>query len=214
MKPLIIVCGLLAYATLLPQDALAQQYNQSQRPSTGMVCGHNGCQQVPPGCRWIGRQSGSNVVYVVVCPEGRDKLRGEQQITSKPANASRVRVASAHRKPQKSVSETTEKRSAFSGTESRIAAMTYGNTDCSPGPLADVRVVTPPANGDIRMEPVEHAVNRKPDNNRAHCNGKVVNAIGVFYKSKQDFVGVDKIVLDVDFHDGYIKRFTYQVEVR
>lgn len=92
--------------------------------------------------------------------------------------------------------------------------MNYVNTDCSSGPFADIRVVTPPSHGDIRMEPLDFPVNRKPDSGRAHCNGKIVKAVGVFYKSKQDFVGSDKVVLDVDFHHGYVRRYILQVDVR
>lgn len=105
-------------------------------------------------------------------------------------------------------------RGAFSGSESRIAAMNYVNTDCSSGPLPDVRVVTQPTNGELRMEPIKYPVNRSNDKLRAHCNGKIVDAVAVFYKSKDAYVGIEKLVLDVDFRHGAIKRFRYAIDIR
>jgi hypothetical protein len=102
----------------------------------------------------------------------------------------------------------------LNGVESRIAAMNYVNSDCSSGPLPEVRVVTPPASGELRMEPIKLAVSRNQSNSRAHCNGTIVDAVAVFYKSKEKYVGIDKLVLDVDFKSGTAKRFFYVIDVR
>ncbi len=105
-------------------------------------------------------------------------------------------------------------RSMFSGSESRIATMNFVNADCSPGPLPNVRVVTQPSNGELRMEPIKYAVNRQANDVRAHCNGKIVDAVAVFYKSREQYVGADKAVLEVDFKHGTIHRYTYAIDVR
>jgi hypothetical protein len=110
--------------------------------------------------------------------------------------------------------ELKERRNAFAGNESQIATMNYVNMDCTSGPLPDVRVVTPPASGELRFDQIKYAVYRKKDNSRSHCNGKIVDAVGVFYRSKPDFAGADKVVVDVDFRDGNVRRFVYSIEVR
>jgi hypothetical protein len=110
--------------------------------------------------------------------------------------------------------ESNEKRSMFSGGESRITVMNSVHADCSSGPLPVVRVVAPPSNGEIRFEQVKYAVDRKNDNPRFHCNGKLVDGLGVFYKPAADFVGSDKVILEVDFKNGFVNRYSYEIEVR
>ena len=46
------------------------------------------------------------------------------------------------------------------------------------------------------------------------CNGKAVQAMGVFYKSNEGFVGSDKVSLDVDFRDGDVRTLTYNITVK
>ena len=51
--------------------------------------------------------------------------------------------------------------------------------------------VEKPANGDLRIETIRYIVNRTRDNAFAHCNGKEVDAMGLFYKSNEKFTGRD-----------------------
>lgn len=145
-----------------------------------------------------------------------DSYTQGQRSSSRPA-VSQKKVSAKHPAVQakpKALLEEVIDRSAFSGSDSRIAAMNYVNADCSSGPLPEVRVVTAPSGGDLRMEPIKYAVNRNKTNARAHCNGQIVDAVAVFYKSRSDFTGKDKIVLDVDFKAGSIKRFIYAIDIR
>jgi hypothetical protein len=111
------------------------------------------------------------------------------------------------------VPETHLKKNVFAGNEAQISAMHGVRANCKSAELPDVRVVTAPSKGEVRFETVQLAVDRDKDNNRAHCNGKLVQAVGVFYKAKED-TGRDKLVLDVDFKNGTVKRFSYSVDVR
>jgi hypothetical protein len=136
---------------------------------------------------------------------------------SRPA-ASSHRLTARHRvahaaKPTH-FEEVRADKSALSGSESRIAAMNYVNMDCSSGPLPEVRIVTPPGSGELRMESIKYAVSRGAKNARAHCNGKIVDAVAVFYKSKADYAGSDEVILEVDFRAGTVKRFVYAIDVR
>ncbi len=145
-----------------------------------------------------------------------DSYTQGRQPSSRPAVSQKKASAKRHTarsKPKARLEEVVD-RGAFSGSESRIAAMNYVNTDCSSGPLPEVRVVTAPSGGDLRMEPIKYAVNRKKTNARAHCNGQIVDAVAVFYKSRSDFTGMDNVVLDVDFKAGSIKRFIYAIDIR
>jgi hypothetical protein len=114
----------------------------------------------------------------------------------------------------KSLPEMTLNKQLFSGAESRIAAMNYVNTDCTSGPVPSLRIVTPPKNGEHRLEEITYLVDRPAGNSRAKCNGKPVTAIGVFYKSNADYVGQDSIVIDVDFKDGTVRRYNFKITVR
>jgi hypothetical protein len=138
------------------------------------------------------------------------KRRAAQPKSAQPRSA---QSKSAESKSKSQLEEVYEKE-MFSGNESRIAAMNYVNADCSGGPLPEVRVVTAPEGGDVRMEPIKHTLNRDKKNHRAHCNGKTVDAVGIFYKSKNGFAGADKVILDVDFKEGAIKRYIFAINIR
>jgi len=112
------------------------------------------------------------------------------------------------------IPETDFNRDAFSGNEIRLATMNSVNADCTSGPVPVLRIVTAPQNGEQRLEEITIPVDRKEGAPRASCNGKPVQAIGVFYKSKADFTGKDNIVIDVDFKTGVVRRFNYKITVR
>ncbi len=106
------------------------------------------------------------------------------------------------------------KLSNFSGVETRFATYNYVESNCSSGPIPDVRLVRKPTSGDIRFEPVTIPLARDKSDHRAHCNGMDVNGMGGFYKSKEGFVGEDRFVVDVDYKRGTVRRFSYVVNVR
>jgi hypothetical protein len=106
------------------------------------------------------------------------------------------------------------RKSVFSGTEIRIAAMNNTLSNCSSGPIPDVRVLTKPENGELRMEEIRHVLDRPAKNARAHCNGKLVDANAIFYRSRPDFTGRDSTLLEVDFKNGSVRQFFYDITVR
>jgi hypothetical protein len=114
----------------------------------------------------------------------------------------------------KGLAEQSLNRELFSGSESRIAAMNSVNADCTPGPVPSLRIVTAPENGTHRLEEMTYAVDRPPGDARASCNGKLVSAVGIFYKSNAGYIGPDRIVIDVDFKNGSVRRFNYKITVR
>ena len=92
--------------------------------------------------------------------------------------------------------------------------MTYVNADCSSGAVPEVRIVTPPSSGNIRLQQLTIPIARPLADPLVRCNGKPVEAVVVSYKSKNGFTGADTVVLDVDFRHGKVTRFIYNIAVR
>jgi len=105
-------------------------------------------------------------------------------------------------------------REVFTGSESQIAAMNFVNADCSSGAVPEVRIGTAPANGNARLQQITIAIGRPASDPLARCNGKPVEAMGVFYKANNDFKGTDTMVLDVDFRRGKVIRVIYNISVQ
>ena len=106
------------------------------------------------------------------------------------------------------------RRTAFSGNEMIMGVFNTLPSDCIALTRPDVRVVIPPANGTLRFDAILAAVERPPGDVREKCNGKRTISVGIFYKSKPGFVGADAATIDVDFRQGFIGRFSYDIEVR
>ena len=100
------------------------------------------------------------------------------------------------------------------GNELVVLQPNMVNPDCSSGPLPDVRLALQPANGSVRMEPAPVVVSRPRNDPRGHCNGKQVDGMAVHYKSNEGFVGVERLVLRADFHNGNVREFVVLVDVR
>jgi hypothetical protein len=129
-------------------------------------------------------------------------------------SAQETKKASAKPKIEKRLPEVEYRLDVFSGNEMRFAAMTNMRADCSSGPVPDTRIVANPTNGEIRSEQIRYIVSRSSSDSRAHCNGKEVDAIGLYYKSREGFVGEDKITVDVDYKIGTVRRYHYVIQVR
>jgi hypothetical protein len=104
--------------------------------------------------------------------------------------------------------------SVFSGNELRLYVLNYVNNDCTSGVRPDVHVVTQPANGTVRLEPVPVTVDRAASDPLSKCNGKKVDGMAVLYTSKFAYVGLDKLVLETDFRTGTIRRYEALIDVR
>ena len=106
------------------------------------------------------------------------------------------------------------RRSGFSGNEIKLTYFYTVNPDCSSGPLVDVRIVKPPAHGEISFQELRSIVEYKKDHFRAHCNGKMVDSVGAVYTSRDDFTGIDKIQIEVDYKTGQVRRYSLTIDVR
>ncbi len=105
------------------------------------------------------------------------------------------------------------KTSVFSGNESRLGVLGGVQADCSVL-LPDIRISKQPAKGEVRLDQTRAVISLTKDNNLATCNGRDVGAVGVFYKSKDDFTGEDRLILDVDYKVGIVRQLTFVINVR
>jgi hypothetical protein len=104
--------------------------------------------------------------------------------------------------------------SMLSGNETIVLRPHLLNPDCTSGRLPDVRVVNAPQNGIVRFEKATTTISVPAAAPRAKCNGKEIDAVGVVYKSNDGFVGVERIVLKADFHNGNVSEMIVLVDVR
>ena len=104
--------------------------------------------------------------------------------------------------------------SVFSGNDVRLYLLNYVNNDCSAGLRPDVHVVTQPANGTVRVDPMPVTVDRATTDPLSRCNGKKVDGAAVIYTAKPAYSGLDKLVLEIDFHTGNIRRYEAVIDVR
>lgn len=104
--------------------------------------------------------------------------------------------------------------SMLSGNETIVLRPHLLNPDCTAGRLPDVRIVNAPQNGSVRFEKATTTINVPANAPRAKCNGKEIDAIGVVYKSNDGFVGVDRIVMKADFHNGNVSEMVVLVDIR
>jgi hypothetical protein len=89
------------------------------------------------------------------------------------------------------------------------------NKDCTTGAFPDVRVSEQPKSGSVRMAPVTFTFQpQRPDGPRAHCKGKDIEGMGVYYKPGDGFVGTERLVLKADFRDGRVDEMVVLVDVR
>lgn len=128
-------------------------------------------------------------------------------------------AAAKDAKDAKVTKQTTEaapvevRRSLFSGSESRLAELGWISPDCTPS-TPEVRMVKPPEHGSARFEEAVTAVAGEMTPLQRQCRGKPIYAVRVFYKANEDFSGTDGFSIDVDTKIGFVKRYTFRVDVR
>ena len=133
-------------------------------------------------------------------------IAAEARSQEKPAAEAKPKAAAETHAPFR--------RTVFTGNEMLMAVFNTLASDCGAVVRPDVRIVTPPANGVVRFDAIIAAVERPPGDIRAMCNGKRAISVGIFYKSSKGFVGADHAALEIDFKQGFVGRFSYDVEVR
>ncbi|MDI1346066.1 MAG: hypothetical protein PSV22_18470 [Pseudolabrys sp.] len=123
------------------------------------------------------------------------------------------RTGAKERKQRAESAVTEVKGSLFSGSESRLYDFGTLRADCTI-PIADIRIVKAAEHGDVRFEEVKTVATANKSPLQKRCYGKPVDAVRMYYKANADFVGKDRIVVDMDSKLGSIWRVAFTVDVR
>ena len=75
-------------------------------------------------------------------------------------------------------------------------------------------MVKSPDHGGARFEEAVTAVSGDLTPLQRQCHGKPIYAVRVIYKANEDFSGADAFSIDVDTKIGFVKRYTFTVDVR
>ena len=105
--------------------------------------------------------------------------------------------------------QTTERQvKGKSDTNINAGIFTSVRPDCTAGPLPVIRLVTPPAHGNVTMKE-----GRLRATNLKQCLGMEVPAFIAIYRSAKDFIGEDNFILEVKGAGGktQIQRITVTV---
>ena len=123
------------------------------------------------------------------------------------------RTSAKERKQRAEPSVMDVKRSLFSDSESRIFDFGSLRPDCTI-PIADIRIVKAAEHGDVRFEEVKTVATANKSPLQKRCFGKPVDVVRMYYKANADFVGKDRIVVDMDSKLGSIWRIAFTIDIR
>jgi hypothetical protein len=85
--------------------------------------------------------------------------------------------------------------------------------DCSTRGDAEIRVLTQPSHGSLRVEKGEDFPAFSKDNARHECNKRKVPVMFIYYQSVPGFAGTDSTTVQILFPGGSARTVTYKVNV-
>jgi hypothetical protein len=83
-----------------------------------------------------------------------------------------------------------------SGERQRINFISVLNPDCSSAGYVTVRIIMPPAHGELTTEKGIDYPSYPQANQRYQCNLKKVPLVNVYYRSVPGYVGVDTVTIE------------------
>ena len=106
--------------------------------------------------------------------------------------------------------EAIEEHSVSGPAAQDIRAGWFGklNPDCSSGPLPQARLVSPAANGTVKLHKAKVRTNKVP-----RCPSAELPAWVVFYRAKPGYCGTDNFTLEVTGESGVPSRHKFNVNV-
>jgi hypothetical protein len=96
----------------------------------------------------------------------------------------------------------------------RLNFFTSLNPDCTSRGRTEVRVVTPPMNGSIKIAYESDFPRYSAVSQRYECNRRRVTGTSVVYTPRRDFQGQETIVVEGFYPTGQLDRVTHTVNVR
>jgi hypothetical protein len=105
-------------------------------------------------------------------------------------------------------------KGAVSGREGQIDFWYSVAPDCTSTGYAEVRVLTPPSHGALRVTRGEDFPDFSKDNVRQVCNSRKLPVTFVYYQATPGFTGIDTAVIEVLFPSGNVRSAAYSINVR
>jgi hypothetical protein len=106
-------------------------------------------------------------------------------------------AAQGSSRPRPAQPPTVQEVKGAAGRDIRIMVLTNLKPDCTSGPLPNIRLVTPPANGKIAVRRV-----RLNATNVRQCLAVEIPALVAFYRSAPEFEGSDTVMVEIRPNEG------------
>jgi hypothetical protein len=110
-------------------------------------------------------------------------------------------------------SEVSQERGALSGREQQVGYWYSVAPDCTTRGYAEIRVLTPPSHGSVRVAKGEDFPEFPKDNVRNECNKRKTPVMYIYYQSTPGFTGTDSATVQILFPGGNVRTVTYRVNV-
>ncbi len=105
-------------------------------------------------------------------------------------------------------------RGATSGKDGSLDYFLSISPDCASNGYPQMRIVTPPAHGELRATPGEGYSNFPKDNVRFACNAKKIPVTYIYYRPQPGFAGTDTATIEILFPLGRLNTVDYAITVR
>ncbi len=105
-------------------------------------------------------------------------------------------------------------RVALSGERVRIGFSYDLNPDCSAKGEVKSRMLEQPKNGVVEMVTEKGFPLYPKDDQKSKCNEKQSDIQSYYYKSREDFKGKDKLVIEVFYPSGSYRKRLFNIDVR
>ncbi|TPM28279.1 hypothetical protein [Mesorhizobium sp. B2-3-4] len=106
----------------------------------------------------------------------------------------------------------TYQKTALSGHDVYFFGGASLNVDCSSEGRDDVRVVSGPSHGNVKLVHDKVFTHYGKSNDRAKCNSHKVNGIKALYRSSPGFKGWDQVTISVHTYSG--NAYTYVTNIK
>ncbi|KRB23347.1 MULTISPECIES: hypothetical protein [Mesorhizobium] len=107
----------------------------------------------------------------------------------------------------------TYQKTALSGQEIYVFGGTTLNPDCSSAGKDDVRVVSGPSHGNVKLVHGKVHPSYAKSNERSKCNARMADGVKALYRSKPGFTGWDQVTFSVHTYEGNAFRFVANIKV-
>ena len=102
----------------------------------------------------------------------------------------------------------------LSGERVRIGSAYDVNPDCSSTGEIKSRLLEQPKNGVVEMVTEKGFTGYAKDDQKYKCNEKQSDLRAYYYKSREDFKGKDRFVVEVFYPNGAYRKQLYNIDVR